>query len=253
MKIHKVNMKFHLLNLKIHMKFHLVNLKIHMMDIKFYLMSIFHKMNLKFHLMNLKFHGELADLESKLVGWEPKRSMKDLWAWELDRINGFSVKGLWKILAEVGREGNDGEKTVWLSLVPKKVNVFMWRLRRDRLPTRVVLDNLGVDLDSTLCPRCGDAREDLDHALFNCGVVKALWSRVGKWWNKRVDGFVSLAQFIQEDAGEVRRSHNKPWWAGAKWIFCICYGTIETDWSSETKKGALINHLLSGKGWLSSG
>ncbi|KAJ9547561.1 hypothetical protein OSB04_020104 [Centaurea solstitialis] len=163
--------------------------------------------------------GELQNLEMMLDGWKPCREKKDSWEWELDKNKGFSVQKLREILADREEAGVGETETVWLPIVPKKVNVFLWRLRLGRIPTRVALDNMGVDLDSCLCPRCGLEVEDFDHAFLKCGEVKLLWSKVGKWWNKPLTGIDSVVQFLQEDADLVRTFKGKAWWVGVKWVF----------------------------------
>ncbi|GJW35020.1 RNA-directed DNA polymerase, eukaryota [Tanacetum coccineum] len=49
---------------------------------------------------------------------------------------------------------SDAISTRWVKYVPIKINVFVWRARLDRLPTRVNLDHRGVIIDSVLCPLC---------------------------------------------------------------------------------------------------
>nr|GEZ32616.1 RNA-directed DNA polymerase, eukaryota [Tanacetum cinerariifolium] len=44
------------------------------------------------------------------------------------------------------------ESTRWLKYVPKKINIFAWRARHQRLPTRVNLAKRGVQIDSNSCP-----------------------------------------------------------------------------------------------------
>lgn len=44
-------------------------------------------------------------------------------------------------------------------------------------PVRMVLDDMGLDLHSSLCPRCQESIETINHALINCGDVKKLWER----------------------------------------------------------------------------
>ena len=71
---------------------------------------------------------------------------------------------------------------MWENAITKKMNIFAWRARLGRLPTRVELDKRGIDLDSILCARCGNEVESIDHALFRCEPVNKLWSLIGKWW-----------------------------------------------------------------------
>ncbi|GJU51482.1 RNA-directed DNA polymerase, eukaryota, reverse transcriptase zinc-binding domain protein [Tanacetum coccineum] len=42
----------------------------------------------------------------------------------------------------------------WSGCVPIKVNVFMWRLRLDKLPTLMNMDRKGIDVDSFCAPWC---------------------------------------------------------------------------------------------------
>ncbi|XP_071695636.1 uncharacterized protein [Rutidosis leptorrhynchoides] len=67
-------------------------------------------------------------------------------------------------------------------MVPKKVDVFVWRAGRERLPVLVELDKRGVDLDSVLCPLCGEFVETVDHALFSCKLVRVIWEKILAWW-----------------------------------------------------------------------
>nr|GEW70259.1 RNA-directed DNA polymerase, eukaryota, reverse transcriptase zinc-binding domain protein [Tanacetum cinerariifolium] len=75
--------------------------------------------------------------------------------WSLGEDGEFNVKELSRmikentLLSDIG-----GQETFWNKLVPKKVNIFMWRALKGRLPVRVELDKRGVDLDSVLCPSC---------------------------------------------------------------------------------------------------
>ena len=102
--------------------------------------------------------GELEELERELLGWEPNRDRKDLWEWEFEKNKMFSVRKLRELMVERSGGGLNGDETLWAAIVPKKVNVFMWRLRRGKLPTRVALNNMGIDLHSMLCPMCGEER-----------------------------------------------------------------------------------------------
>ncbi|GJV12654.1 RNA-directed DNA polymerase, eukaryota, reverse transcriptase zinc-binding domain protein [Tanacetum coccineum] len=42
--------------------------------------------------------------------------------------------------------------TRWCKIIPRKVNIFMWRLLLDRLPHRLNISSRGLDIDSILCP-----------------------------------------------------------------------------------------------------
>ncbi|KAJ9559670.1 hypothetical protein OSB04_004830 [Centaurea solstitialis] len=162
--------------------------------------------------------GELGSLVHLLGNWEPERDKLDYWEWKLDVEKGYSVKVCRDRFAECrGVSTPSGVKTLWSKLLPKKVNVHMWRARLGRLPSREALDEKGIDVDSLLCPRCGEVVESLDHALVNCREVKNFWTRIGKWWNKNLAGIGSLSQLIEEDADMLESHKGRYLWISVKW------------------------------------
>ena len=73
--------------------------------------------------------------------------------------------------------------TLWNNWVPKKVNIFIWRALKGRLPVREELDKRGIDLDSLLCPCCNSVVESCNHSLVLCNFAMSVWERVFSWWN----------------------------------------------------------------------
>ncbi|GJT15038.1 putative RNA-directed DNA polymerase, eukaryota, reverse transcriptase zinc-binding domain protein [Tanacetum coccineum] len=66
--------------------------------------------------------------------------------------------------------------------IPFKVNVFLWRLNLNKLPSRVNLDRKRINVGSILCPICHGDVEMVNHTFFNCGMAKDLWALLAKWW-----------------------------------------------------------------------
>ena len=56
-------------------------------------------------------------------------------------------------------------------MVPAKVNVFVWRLMLNRIPTKVNLDRRGIDCGSIRCAVCDDALETVNHLFFSYGMA----------------------------------------------------------------------------------
>ncbi|GJZ60196.1 RNA-directed DNA polymerase, eukaryota [Tanacetum coccineum] len=90
---------------------------------------------------------------------------------------------------------SDAISTRWVKFVPIKINVFVWRARLDRLPTRVNLDRRGVTLDSVLCPVCGMATEDSSHVLFRCELASLIIRKICRWWELDSQVFSSFADW----------------------------------------------------------
>ncbi|GJX71210.1 RNA-directed DNA polymerase, eukaryota [Tanacetum coccineum] len=98
-------------------------------------------------------------------------SSKDRWTCDLSGDGEFKVKVIRNFIDDLFLPSSDVE-TRWVKFIPIKVNVFSWRARRDRLPTRVNLSRRGVLLDSHLCPLCNAAMEDVQHVFFRCDVAR---------------------------------------------------------------------------------
>nr|GEX95595.1 RNA-directed DNA polymerase, eukaryota [Tanacetum cinerariifolium] len=97
------------------------------------------------------------------------------------------------------------DATRWVKYIPVKVNVFVWRARLDRLPTRGNLVSRGVFLDSSLCPVCGLALEDVQHVFFRCDMAKLVFNRICRWWDLH---WVDVSSFEDWDVwfGSIRLS-----------------------------------------------
>ncbi|GJY82050.1 RNA-directed DNA polymerase, eukaryota, reverse transcriptase zinc-binding domain protein [Tanacetum coccineum] len=95
-----------------------------------------------FELQNLLQNLEWSDNE-------------DTWIWDLDHNGLFSVSSARVHIDNVILHSGD-RATRWNNCVPIKVNILGWRINLDRLPTRKILVEKGIDLPSFLCPMCGD-------------------------------------------------------------------------------------------------
>nr|GEW02515.1 protein trichome birefringence-like 19 [Tanacetum cinerariifolium] len=105
------------------------------------------------------------------------------WCWTRD-LRGRAYNDLSALIVTLSEVLHDGITVAahkWVSLVPKKVNVFAWRLSLDRLPPRTKLVDSGVDLDSGLCPMCGKVPEDIDHIFSSCCFIVPVWKKILDW------------------------------------------------------------------------
>ncbi|GJS06817.1 RNA-directed DNA polymerase, eukaryota, reverse transcriptase zinc-binding domain protein [Tanacetum coccineum] len=95
----------------------------------------------------------------------------------------FTVKGLSRLVEEkILHVDSVGQGTLCNKLVPKKVNIFVWRALKGRLLVRVELDRRGIDLDSVLCPSCNNSVETCAHCLTTCGLALSVWEKIFNWW-----------------------------------------------------------------------
>ncbi|GJV26547.1 RNA-directed DNA polymerase, eukaryota, reverse transcriptase zinc-binding domain protein [Tanacetum coccineum] len=103
----------------------------------------------------------------------------DIWRWKFNEDGGFAVKELTRLVEERTLDvENAREDTSWLNLVPRKVNIFVWRALKRRLPVREELDKRGIDLDTVLCPCCDSVVESCEHSLVMCSMAMGVWEKV---------------------------------------------------------------------------
>ncbi|GJV02489.1 RNA-directed DNA polymerase, eukaryota, reverse transcriptase zinc-binding domain protein [Tanacetum coccineum] len=118
----------------------------------------------------------------------------DTWIWSLDGADGFSVASV-RQLVDSHILVVDQFATRWNRCVPIKINVFMWRLLLNKLPSRVNLDRRGIDVGSILCPICQDDVESVYHLFFSCEMAKDLWDLLAKWWELDIPVCANISEW----------------------------------------------------------
>ncbi|KAL4582746.1 hypothetical protein LXL04_007305 [Taraxacum kok-saghyz] len=83
--------------------------------------------------------------------------------------------------AQMVELGNILKDVRWCSWIPKKINIFVWRVLRNRLPTRGSLQGRGIPLETVRCPLCNEQEETVNHLLGSCTVANAMWGKVFRW------------------------------------------------------------------------
>ncbi|PWA34445.1 hypothetical protein CTI12_AA619030 [Artemisia annua] len=100
----------------------------------------------------------------------------DTWTWSIGNPS-FTVKATREHIDHFVLPDNIYE-TRWNRFLPKKINIFIWRVLRDRLPTRWNLSRKGIDLDTISCPICDSGVESIEHILWFCSLATSIWHRV---------------------------------------------------------------------------
>ncbi|GJS94677.1 reverse transcriptase domain, reverse transcriptase zinc-binding domain protein [Tanacetum coccineum] len=97
---------------------------------------------------------------------------EDTWTWSLGG-NFFTVRS-----ARCQIDGeflpDQGHSTRWNQIIPKKVNIFVWRASRDRLPSRWNLSRRGIEVNSLNCPICDAGTETSFHTLWACSLASLM-------------------------------------------------------------------------------
>nr|GEW31611.1 RNA-directed DNA polymerase, eukaryota [Tanacetum cinerariifolium] len=137
-------------------------------------------------------HQQLSELVS-LLDSATLNNLKDRWYCDLSGDGEFRVKDLRNFIDDIYLPSHT-EATRWVKLIRIKLNIFVWRARRDCLPTRSNLFYRGVNIVSLNCPICHDHEEVINHTLFCCDLAQSVLKRVCGWWNLDPQGEVLIEQ-----------------------------------------------------------
>ncbi|GKD66655.1 RNA-directed DNA polymerase, eukaryota [Tanacetum coccineum] len=97
----------------------------------------------------------------------------DKCTWSLAHDGTFSVGALRRLIDYQILPYLD-TKTTWDKSIPRKVNIFMWRLKLDGLPHRLNLSSRGIVILEISCPSCNGNVESNDHIFFVCTLAKEI-------------------------------------------------------------------------------
>ncbi|GJW79628.1 RNA-directed DNA polymerase, eukaryota [Tanacetum coccineum] len=129
-----------------------------------------------------------------VIGSTSLSDQYDIWQWSLNGLSGFFVASV-RHLVDSWLLDTCNDVTRWNRLLPIKVNVFLWRLKLNKLPSRVNLDRRGIDVISINCSSCQGDLETVNHTFFNCGLAKELWPLLAKWWDLDIPMCGNIAEW----------------------------------------------------------
>ncbi|GKB76850.1 RNA-directed DNA polymerase, eukaryota, reverse transcriptase zinc-binding domain protein [Tanacetum coccineum] len=114
--------------------------------------------------------------------------------------------------------------TRWSKILPRKVNIFIWRLKIDRLPNRLNLSSQGLDTSSIYCPLCNVGVELNDHIFFGRDTTINLWRLIRVWIDVNMPSFSSCFEWLQwfEDWRATQISKDR--------VYCISSASLWSIW-----------------------
>ncbi|XP_071713248.1 uncharacterized protein [Rutidosis leptorrhynchoides] len=167
--------------------------------------------------------SELEALEKVIAGYNFDKNKSDCWSWSLSTSGVFSVKQLAAVIVEQSLVSHlpSGE-TLRNNLIPKKFEVFAWRVGKKRVPVRIELDKRGIDLNSVRCPICDNGLETVDHAFILCDHSLDVWSRVCRWWGFGNFSNLSSNEILKGNAPVSMSPLGKKNWQAVEWV-CVYF------------------------------
>ncbi|GJX01982.1 RNA-directed DNA polymerase, eukaryota [Tanacetum coccineum] len=108
-------------------------------------------------------------------------NIPDRWVWSLEATCEFFVKSVRQLIDD-SIFSKEEVATRWVKIMHIKINVFAWRVLLDKLPTRLNLSFIGIDISTIVCPLCHASVESCSHIFFSCPMTRHLWRNLMRWW-----------------------------------------------------------------------
>ncbi|GAU41107.1 hypothetical protein TSUD_139760 [Trifolium subterraneum] len=125
----------------------------------------------------------LGECQSLFTNISLQAQSPDMWQWQPDPDEGYTVRGTYQLLSSHGSATTDeAEKLIWHPQVPLKVSIFAWRLLRDRLPKKINLVTQGILSPAAhFCVSGCGAAKSAHHLFISCSTFGPLWALVRSW------------------------------------------------------------------------
>lgn len=148
----------------------------------------------------LKVNSELGKYNivfSSLFQYDQNEAVNEneKWSWRLSKNGSYSVSSFRSALDDLYLPSNKLSFN-WIKIVPRKINVLVWRIIHRRLPTMANLAKRGVQVANVNCPICKMTEENEDHLFFECTAAKETIKAVSKWWKSDETRINSLDELL---------------------------------------------------------
>ncbi|CAJ2636641.1 unnamed protein product [Trifolium pratense] len=133
-------------------------------------------------------------------------------------------------------------RLIWHRQVPLKVSIFVWRLLRDKLPTKANLVTRGILSEAAhhCVSGCGGV-ESAQHLFLSCSTFDALWSLVSSWIGSSLVTAQTLSDhFVQFTGSTGVFEHDVLSCSLYGLLLCGLYGPKETIDCSEAQQTQCI-------------
>ncbi|XP_071699026.1 uncharacterized protein [Rutidosis leptorrhynchoides] len=163
--------------------------------------------------------GELEELQGLLRSVILQSDKPDSWCWNMCNSGTFKTK----ILAEhidskiLHVNSSSSSETIRNSLVPKKVEVFIWRVLKGRIPVLIELDKRGVDLNSVRCPTCDNDIENINHFILSCDKTRDVWAKIFDWWAVPRPQNLTVRSLVDGSTGSLGSDVGRDVWQAVIW------------------------------------
>lgn len=117
------------------------------------------------------------------------------WLWDIDTYEFLTVGEIRKWIDDAVPSTLSLE-TRWNIFVPRKINILIWHVILDRIPTQINLAHKNLDIPSALCMICKLEVEQLDHCFVRCEVTARTYNTIFSWIDIVLSDFDSIHEIF---------------------------------------------------------
>lgn len=129
------------------------------------------------------------ELLSRINMYKIQLEREDYWRWSQTSNGILSTSAAYKSLtgeeeAGMKRDILKAFERLWLCHAPRRVQAIVWRLLKERMPSKDNLSRRGSlhQQDDLTCKLCGEDDETQSHLFFECSFATGIWNLCNKWF-----------------------------------------------------------------------
>nr|GEX43058.1 RNA-directed DNA polymerase, eukaryota, reverse transcriptase zinc-binding domain protein [Tanacetum cinerariifolium] len=124
------------------------------------------------------------------------KNILDRWVWSLEATCEFSVKFVHQLIDD-SILSKEEVVTRWVKVMFIKINVFAWRVRLDKLPTRLNHSLKGIDISTIVCRICDASVESSSHIFSSCPMARQLRRKLMCWLPKQMKEILEVVSYVK--------------------------------------------------------
>ncbi|CAM8969112.1 unnamed protein product [Rhodiola kirilowii] len=192
--------------------------------------------NIKFRRQLYQWEEDLRlELLKGLSHLQLKEEVDDKVVWAFSSEGKFSTNSLLKAASAIRSRKKGWEvmpTRLWLGIAPPKVEMLVWRIFLDSIPSKALLSERRILLreEDLFCVLCGGEKETSDHLFIHCEWSWRLWTDGLTWWGSSWVAPQSAKILLESwDVGGATKSSKR---LGR----ILCYAVLWSIWEERNKR-----------------
>nr|GEX47477.1 RNA-directed DNA polymerase, eukaryota [Tanacetum cinerariifolium] len=120
----------------------------------------------------------------------------DSWTWSLEKSGMFSVASVRKMIDDTLIHSSNLNYR-WNKYVSIKVNILVWKILNNSLPTKFNISRRGILIDFIICPNCDVRVETVGHLFFSCSMSRDIFNLIACWWKVSIENFDCYDEWLE--------------------------------------------------------